>query len=79
MRFRLITTSIIDAEPILIKYPQLKDKVEIVDGDAYVEVESTVELMELAKLQARLLSEKISSERKNRLLKYMTVTENKKE
>lgn len=38
MRFRLITTSIIDAEPILIKYPQLKDKVEIVDGDAYVEV-----------------------------------------
>lgn len=50
MRFRLITTSIIDAEPILIEYPQLKDKVEIVDGDAYVEVESTEELMELTKI-----------------------------
>ena len=50
MRFRLITTSIIDAEPILIEYPQLKDKVEIVDGDAYVEVESDEELMELTKI-----------------------------
>ena len=55
MRFRLITTSIIDAEPILIKYPQLKDKVEIVDGDAYVEVESTEELMELAKLSGEIV------------------------
>ena len=50
MRFRLITTSIIDAEPIFIEYPQLKDKAEIVDGDAYVEVESTEELMELTKI-----------------------------
>ena len=55
MRFRFITTSIIDAEPILIKYPQLKDKVEIVDGDAYVEVESTEELMELAKLSGEIV------------------------
>lgn len=55
MRFRLITTSIIDAEPILIKYSQLKDKVEIVDGDAYVEVESTEELMELAKLSGEIV------------------------
>lgn len=55
MRFRLITTSIIDAEPILIKYPQLKDKVEIVDGDAYVEVESAEELMELAKLSGEIV------------------------
>ena len=55
MRFRLITTSIIDAEPILIKYPQLKDKVEFVDGDAYVEVESTEELMELAKLSGEIV------------------------
>jgi hypothetical protein len=55
MRFRLITTSIIDAEPILIKYPQLKDKVEIVDGDAYVEVESAEELMEFAKLSGEIV------------------------
>ena len=55
MRFRLITTSIIDAEPILIKYPQLKDKVEVEDGDAYVEVESTEELMELAKLSGEIV------------------------
>lgn len=55
MRFRLITTSIIDAESILIKYPQLKDKVEIVDGDAYVDVESTEELMELAKIYGEIV------------------------
>lgn len=55
MRFRLITTSIIDTEPILTEYPQLKDKVEIVDGDAYVEVESTEELMELAKLSGEIV------------------------
>ena len=51
----MITTSIIDAEPILIKYPQLKDKVEIVDGDAYVEVESAEELMEFAKLSGEIV------------------------
>lgn len=55
MRFRLITTSIIDAESILTKYPQLKDKVEIVDGDAYVDVESAEELMELAKLSGEIV------------------------
>ena len=55
MRFRLITTSIIDAEAILTEYPQLKDKVEIVDGDAYVEVESAEELMELAKLSGEIV------------------------
>lgn len=55
MRFRLITTSIIDAEPILIEYPQLKDKVEIVDGDAYVDVESTEELMEFTKLSGEIV------------------------
>lgn len=55
MRFRLITTAIIDAEPILIEYPQLKDKVEIVDGDAYVDVESAEELMELAKLSGEIV------------------------
>ena len=55
MRFRLITTSIIDAEPILTKYPQLKDKVEIVDGYAYVEVERTEELMELAKIYGEIV------------------------
>lgn len=55
MRFRLITTSIIDAEAILIEYPQLKDKVEIVDGDAYVDVESTEELMEFTKLSGEIV------------------------
>lgn len=55
MRFRLITTSIIDAEAILIGYPQLKDKVEIVDGDAYVDVESTEELMEFTKLSGEIV------------------------
>lgn len=55
MRFRLITTSIIDAEPILIEYPQLKDKVEIVDGDAYVDVESAEDLMELTKLSGEIV------------------------
>lgn len=55
MRFRLITTAIIDAEPILIEYPQLKDKVEIVDGDSYVDVESAEELMELAKLSGEIV------------------------
>lgn len=55
MRFRLITTSIIDAEPILIKYPQLKDKVEIVDGDAYVDVESAEDFMEFIKLSGEIV------------------------
>lgn len=55
MRFRLITTSLIDAEPILIEYPQLKGKVGIVDGDAYVDVESAEELMELAKLSGEIV------------------------
>ena len=55
MRFRLITTSIIDAEHILIEYPQLKDKVEIVDGDAYVDVESAEELMEFTKLSGEIV------------------------
>lgn len=55
MRFRLITTAIIDAEAILIEYPQLKDKVEIVDGDAYVDVESPEELMEFAKLSGEIV------------------------
>lgn len=56
MRFRLITTSIIDAEPILIEYPQLKGKVEIVDGDAYVDVESAEELMEFTKLSGEIVA-----------------------
>lgn len=55
MRFRLITTAIIDAEAILIEYPQLKDKVEIVDGDAYVDVESAEELMEFTKLSGEIV------------------------
>ena len=55
MRFRLIATSIIYEESILIKYPQLKDKVEIVDGDAYVDVESTEELMEFTKLSGEIV------------------------
>ena len=55
MRFRLRTTSLIDAEPILIEYPQLKDKVEIVDEDACVDVESTEELMEFTKLSGEIV------------------------
>jgi len=55
MRFRLITTSIIDAESILTKYPQLKDKVEIVDGDAYVDVESAEDFMEFIKLSGEIV------------------------
>lgn len=55
MRFRLIATVTIDVEAILTEYPQLKDKVEIVDGDAYVDVESAEELMELAKLSGEIV------------------------
>lgn len=55
MRFRLITTSITDAEAILIEYPQLKDKVEIVDGDAYVNVEEMEKLMEFTKLSGEIV------------------------
>lgn len=55
MRFRLIATVTIDVEAILTEYPQLKDKVEIVDGDAYVDVESPEELMELAKLSGEIV------------------------
>lgn len=55
MRFRLITTSIIDAESILTKYPQLKDKVEIVDGDAFVDVESAEDFMEFIKLSGEIV------------------------
>jgi hypothetical protein len=55
MRFRLIATVTIDVEAILKEYPQLKDKVEIVDGDAYVDVESAEELMELAKLSGEIV------------------------
>lgn len=55
MRFRLIATVTIDVEAILTEYPQLKDKVEIVDGDAYVDVESAEELMELAKLSGAIV------------------------
>lgn len=55
MRFRLIATITIDVEAILKEYPQLKDKVEIVDGDAYVDVESAEELMELAKLSGEIV------------------------
>ena len=55
MRFRLITTSIIDAESILTKYLQLKDKVEIVNGDAYVDVESAEDFMEFIKLSGEIV------------------------
>ena len=55
MRFRLIATVTIDVEAILTEYPQLKDKVEIVDGDAYVDVESAEELMEFTKLSGEIV------------------------
>lgn len=55
MRFRLIATASIYEESILIKYPKLKDKVEIVDGDAYADVESAEELMEFTKLSGEIV------------------------
>ena len=55
MRFILITTSFIDAEPILIEYPQLKDKVEIVDGNAYVCIDKAEELMEFVKISSEIV------------------------
>ena len=49
MKFRLVTTKWTNASKILKDYPQLINKIEVTDGNAYITVERAEEFMELAK------------------------------
>ena len=55
MKFRLVTTKWTNASKILKDYPQLINKIEVTDGNAYITVERTEEFMELAKLAGEIV------------------------
>lgn len=55
MKFRLVTTNWISASEILRDYPQLINKIEVTDGNAYVTIERIEEFMELAKLAGEVV------------------------
>lgn len=55
MKFRLVTTKWTNANKILKDYPQLINKIEVTDGNAYITVERTEEFMELAKLAGEIV------------------------
>lgn len=55
MKFRLVTTNWYSASEILVDYPQLTNKIEVTDGNAYVTIERAEEFMELAKLAGEVV------------------------
>lgn len=55
MKFRLITTVEESVSGILTEYPQLKDKIEVVDEKAYITIEKVDDFMELAKLAGEIV------------------------
>lgn len=57
MEFRLLMTSGVGlgADEILRNYTQLKDKVKVVDGNVYINIEKVEELMELAELEQEIV------------------------
>ena len=59
MKFRLVTTKWTNASKILKDYPQLINKIEVTDGNAYITVERTEEFMELAKLAGEIVVGKV--------------------
>lgn len=57
MKFRLINTHSIycSADELLRDYPQLSDKVEIIDGKAYITIEKADEFMKLANFAGEIV------------------------
>ena len=59
MKFRLVTTKWTNASEILKDYPQLIDKIEVTDGNAYIAVERAEDFMDLAKLAGEIVVGKV--------------------
>ena len=55
MRFKLITTLYNSASKILADYPQLTNKVEVVDDNAYITIDKVEKLMELTELAGEIV------------------------
>jgi hypothetical protein len=55
LKFRLVTTEWCSASEILVDYPQLTNKIEVTDGNAYVTIERAEEFMELVKLAGEVV------------------------
>lgn len=55
MKFRLVTTVEESVSGILAEYPQLKDKIEVVDEKAYITIKKVDDFMEFAKLAGEIV------------------------